>query len=271
MEEIKELADSCDVVISVIDGVHIYKSLYENDGTPTPQLLDSIDAALSFWQSSGQVESELRQNNYFLITKWDLFDDKNESLEAVYDLLFSIDEIDKYVNRLDDESVVRIIPVSSVGKGFAEYHSDSDQMKIIAKRLGDPINVDIPIACIIPDLIDAELRRIREQLEREAETERQRSVPWWKRLMAFAGGLVERSDTLRRIVYDLGVNPHDIDRLASALQNPLIKTEQQRQQKLAEIASRVSSQAEASAVVHQYFSDTKSSFDQRYPSSLVRG
>ena len=271
MEQVKELADGCDVVISVIDGLHVYQSLNENGGQPTPELLDSIDAALSFWQSSGKERSKLRQNNYFLITKWDIFEDSNESVEKVYDILFGIDDVDNYIDRLDEDSIVRIIPVSAVGTNFAALNPETGEMEIVAKKPGEPVNVHVPIACLVPDLIDAELARLREETDREVAAEQRREVPFWKRLLAQAGAIIERSDTIRRIVNDLGVKPADIDRLATLLQHPAIRTEEERQQKLAELASKVKSQDEASAVIHRYFSDIKDAFDSRYPSSLVRG
>jgi hypothetical protein len=205
MEEIKALANSCHVVMSAIDGELIYRSLTENDGIPTPALLEIIDATLQFWTDHSSRKLEGRQNNYFVITKWDMFDESDASLRQIREMLLSIPAIAGYIRRLDKNSIVRFIPVSAVGRGFAKLNPTTRRMDIIAKSPSWPINVDVPIACLLPDLINAELAHSMEQLNEQAWRESQKKDSWWDRLAHFAGRLIE-SPGLTKLIGDLGIH-----------------------------------------------------------------
>ena len=267
MEEIKELADQCDVVISVLDGQFVYESLHENDGDAVPELLDLVAATLQYWDDAKVRGRNRRQNHYFLVTKWDMFEDSDEMLSRVSDMIFDIPAVESYIDGLDDSAVVRVIPVSAVGKGFAEPIDGGHYMKIIAKKPSTPINVDIPVASLLPDLVNAELDRSLEELNEAGYRESQRKIPWWKRL----ANIIGRSPTLHRLVLDLGIHQDDVERISTALQSPMLKTEAQRDAKIAELAAQASSQREAAAILHNHFDTIRSRFEAAYPSSLIRG
>lgn len=270
MEDIERLAAECDVVICVVDGAEVYRSL-QAGARPTGALLDSIGATVDFWINSNRKRSMLRQNHYFLVTKWDLFPEADDTLRAVRDLLLGIPLVARYLAKQDENSVVRILPVSSVGRRFAVLDEISGGMVINPLAEIEPVNVDIPVACLIPDLIEAELARHAVELEAQRRAEASRRIPWWKRALHFIGDTVQQSPKLRRLIDGLGIDLADVDRIGDLLKHPAIQTEEDRQRKLAEIALKVSSQKEASAVIHQHFAQIKDGFDTRYPSSLVRG
>jgi hypothetical protein len=271
MEEIKELADECDVVISVLDGRLIYESIHENEGEPVPELLDLIDATLQFWTDSKARDMNRRQNHYFIITKWDMFEDSDETLSLVRDMVLDVPAVDSYLDRLDENAIVRIIPVSAVGKGFAKPIDGGKTMEIISKKLSSPINVDIPVASLLPDLVNAEIERSHAELNEAAYRESQRKIPWWKKLAKFVGDAISQSPTLRRLVNDLGIHHDEIDRISEMLKSPMLKTEAQRDAKIAALAAEASSQREAAAILHNHFDTIRSRFEMNYPSSLIQG
>jgi hypothetical protein len=257
--------------MAVLDGNLVYESLYNNDNQAIPELESVIDAILAIWNNSVTRKIDGRQNHYFVVTKWDRFEDSDETLCQVRDMILEIPTIQSYIGRLDEESVIRIIPVSAVGKGFAEPIAGTREMKIVAKRPLPPINVDIPIACLLPDLVNAEIARSLKELEKAAHREALRKISWWKRLAKFVGDAIDRSPTLRRLINDFGINQHEIERISTALKDPMLKSEQERDMKIAQLAAQANSTNEAAAIVHNHFETIRGRFESKYPSSLVRG
>jgi hypothetical protein len=271
MEEVKELADSCDVVMSVVDGSLVYESLYENAGEAIPELWDALDATLQFWTDAEGRKLEGRHNHYFLVTKWDLFDDSNQTLSEVRELLMNHPQIDAYLSGVAKNTVVRIIPVSAVGQGFARRLPGGTEMEITAKKPGSPINVDIPIASLLPDLVDKAFKDHLQELSEEAREEAERPVPWWKRFAHFIGTVIQKSPAIRRLATDFGIHDSDIERVSQRLKDPMIRSEVDREKKLAEIAAEVDSEEEAVAVLHNHFEGIRKAFEEKYPSSRVKG
>jgi hypothetical protein len=106
---------------------------------------------------------------HFVISKWDLLENKF-SLKQVRDRLLTIPEFEQVVrSRNSVDSPVRLIPVSSVGAGFATLEPDGS-MKKTAGAVPRPFQVEVPVACVLPDALKAKLSEIakqREQLEKQ--------------------------------------------------------------------------------------------------------
>ena len=106
---------------------------------------------------------------HFVISKWDLLENKF-SLEQVRDRLLTIPEFEQVVrSRNSVDSPVRLIPVSSVGAGFATLEPDGS-MKKTAGVVPRPFQVEVPVACVLPDALKAKLSEIakqRKQLEKQ--------------------------------------------------------------------------------------------------------
>jgi hypothetical protein len=51
----------------------------------------------------------------------------------------------------------------------------------------------------------------------------------------------------------------------------MLKSEQERDMKIAQLAAQANSTNEAAAIVHNHFETIRGRFESKYPSSLVRG
>jgi hypothetical protein len=93
-----------------------------------------------------------------LVTKWDLLEDlevdENARLGVVRKLLFRNRRIADLLARRLESGAVRLIPVSAVGPDFAHLDPDGRMAKVEGHEM-HPANVDVPIAAVVPDLLDA--------------------------------------------------------------------------------------------------------------------
>lgn len=111
---------------------------------------------------------------HFILTKWDLFDgltknnepaDENERLEMVRDELMAQPAIRNLVDqRRRDKRVVRLIPVSAIGRQFATLDVEGHMVKRHDGRLR-PVNVELPLCAVLPDLFG----QIQDRLDEEDE------------------------------------------------------------------------------------------------------
>ncbi len=111
---------------------------------------------------------------HFILTKWDLFDgtaasdevtDENERLAEVRDKLMSQDQIRNLVeHRRREKRIVRLIPVSAIGRQFAKVDAEGRMVKLKDGRLR-PINIEIPLCAVLPDLF----AQIEDQLDQANE------------------------------------------------------------------------------------------------------
>ncbi len=94
----------------------------------------------------------------FVLTKWDLVRDFGEPrdaddqyrLDRVIDALMELEHFSSLVHEHSSRQVVRLIPVSAVGQGFAQIVDGT-----VSKRLGAtlrPYNVEAPFSAVLPDL-----------------------------------------------------------------------------------------------------------------------
>src|SRR6266566_4420908 len=108
---------------------------------------------------------------HFILTKWDLFGgcavpgepmDENDRLMAVRNELMSHPQVRNLVeHRRREKRVVRLIPVSAIGRNFATMDADGRMVKSRNGRLR-PLNVEIPLCAVLPDLF----AQIGQQLDR---------------------------------------------------------------------------------------------------------
>ncbi|MEV7970792.1 hypothetical protein AB0O34_33100 [Sphaerisporangium sp. NPDC088356] len=151
--------DSADALIGVIDGYRIKQHL---DGHPEgPLHLDrTLNALLP-------VMIEASAPISFIITKWDLLmdvhPDESTRLSIVHNLLTSNDLFRSLVRLHSADRVVRLIPVSAVGPGFAKVDSRGEIVKVSQAPV-HPANVDVPLSAVVPDMFD----QVESRLDREA-------------------------------------------------------------------------------------------------------
>lgn len=119
---------------------------------------------------------------HFILTKWDLFDDlatpsgahdENDRLSLVRNHLMSHAAVRNLVEqRRRDKRVVRIIPVSAIGRQFATMDADGHMIKR-ENGLLRPVNVEIPLCAVLPDLFGQIEERLDQSHENHIAAERQ--------------------------------------------------------------------------------------------------
>jgi WD40 repeat protein len=105
---------------------------------------------------------------HFVISKWDVVE-QSYTLEQIRDRLLEIDEFKNLVKfRNQAGSPVRLIPISAVGKGFAIAKPDGSMEK--TGELPKPFQVEVPLACILPDMIKVMMDELIRKRNAELET-----------------------------------------------------------------------------------------------------
>lgn len=106
-----------------------------------------------FMQTASHPSTEVIPLHYFVITKWDVLRKENIGLSEVEDHLMDFYPFFNLVKSNEDRNhFVRIIPVSALGDSYVD-RVEGNKMQKLAGGFLSPYNVEVPIACIIPDLI----------------------------------------------------------------------------------------------------------------------
>lgn len=129
------------------------------DGFRIKQLLeDSPDGALHLESALTAYVNLIFAKTYpvhFVITKWDLLSESEEHddqrLRMVRDLLLSYPAFASLVRAKSRQRVVRLIPVSAVGRGFARVDENGHVVKNLDSRVR-PAYVELPLSVVIPDV-----------------------------------------------------------------------------------------------------------------------
>ena len=157
--EIYEEAEEADAILVLLDG---HKLLYAMEGRDHPAGPIHVDLNHVL-----PIVTRLNQRpTHFVITKWDILEGKF-SLEQVRTWLLRNDaKFNSTVQQLIQQHYpVRLIPVSAVGKGFAELASDGTMLKKGIPR-ARPEYVEMPIACTLLDAFEGRVNQLqREQRE----------------------------------------------------------------------------------------------------------
>lgn len=136
---------------------------------------------------------------HFVISKWDVVE-QSYTLEQIRDRLLEIDEFKNLVKlRNQANSPVRLIPVSAVGKGFAIAQPDGSMKK--TGEMPKPFQVEAPLACILPDMIQLMIEALIEKRKSELATpiEVKADIGFFDFLgQLFAGGLKVVQELLPR-------------------------------------------------------------------------
>ncbi len=101
---------------------------------------------------------------HFVISKWDLLEGKF-SLRQIRERLLGISEFKELIDiRMNSAAPVRLIPVSSVGANFA-IPQPNGGMKKVPGAIPRPFQVEVPLACVLPDGLSARIKQLKAQHE----------------------------------------------------------------------------------------------------------
>ncbi|MBV9174836.1 MAG: hypothetical protein JOZ81_32640 [Chloroflexi bacterium] len=152
--EILTRSETADALVALIDGWKVFAAL--NDITPVSgTIFSDLDYLLPMIENNPNPVQ-------FVVTKWDLLEDRY-SLEDVKSLLRRSDLFDHFLrSRHSSPAAVRLIPVSSVGRGFAamKIHDGSAMMEKTGAQ-PRPFQVEMPLACVLPDQLTKQLEEVK--------------------------------------------------------------------------------------------------------------
>ncbi|MCL1464525.1 hypothetical protein [Argonema galeatum] len=176
-----------DVLLGLLDGMKI------ND-----LMLGRNQKELNAWRTKdlANMLSYMQKHRgpiHFAISKWDILENQF-NLGKIRHKLLEIPNFQKLVkDKNNSYCPVRLIPVSSVGKGFAcpvlLANGDMEMKKFINNRSPEPFNVEMPLAFIDRDLVYSQinelikdrdmLRIIRDEIKANPK------YNWWDRAARF--------------------------------------------------------------------------------------
>jgi hypothetical protein len=142
--------EQADSLLGMIDGYRVWQ-LLQNIGEGEAYFRNTLQPMFGFMaRASCPIQ--------FVLTKWDLVRDFGEPADAddeyrldrVIEALMQFDHFSSLVHDHSRHQVVRLIPVSAVGRGFARIANGSVS-KIPGATLR-PYNIDAPFSAVLPDL-----------------------------------------------------------------------------------------------------------------------
>ncbi|MEH2053508.1 hypothetical protein [Nostoc sp.] len=171
-----------DTMLGLLDGQRL-SALMRNEKLGKLWAINDLPSMLSGMQSSDKPI-------HFVISKWDILQG-NFTLEQIRDRLLQIEEFRNLIKlRNKAGTPVRLIPVSAVGMGFAKLQPDGSMAK--TGELPQPFHVEVPLACVLPDMIQSQLEELMRKRQDELSTpiEVKPNLSFWERLgQAFGSGL----------------------------------------------------------------------------------
>lgn len=171
-----------DTMLGLLDGQRL-SALMRNEKLGKLWAINDLPNMLHVMQNSNKPI-------HFVISKWDIVQG-SFTLEQIRDRLLQIEEFRNLVKlRNKTGTPVRLIPVSAVGMGFAKLQPDGSMAK--TGELPQPFHVEVPLACVLPDMIQSQLEELMRKRQEELSTPIQvkPNLSFWERLgQAFGSGL----------------------------------------------------------------------------------
>jgi hypothetical protein len=217
---------------------------------------------------------------YLVITKWDIVrgfgepenDGDNERLDRVRNALLSLPQLRGLVNM---RSIVRLIPVSAVGPDFATFDVGSGRIDKRADGTLRPMNVEVPIAAVLPDLF----RRVAATMDAQAHAGVDAQVRDMMRLSPLQWGsavtqfLARPAGVAVRASLDLVLGREYGSKVVGLVLDWMGKPYRQQGQRVAafrtEAERRLAEISQARIAVLEHFHKTMYVFEDRMPASRV--
>lgn len=150
----QKILDEADCLLGILDGQKLAGSL-NGQGVNQLEMVDLPNIL--------PILNKGRSPVHLVISKWDLLEGLY-TLEQVRDKLLSNPQFKNFVRGRNLRGIpVRLIPVSAVGKGFATWQNN--MMKKAPGRVPQPFQVEMPMAMILPDKVQAEIARLLREME----------------------------------------------------------------------------------------------------------
>ncbi|MBE9104056.1 hypothetical protein IQ229_03585 [Nostoc cf. edaphicum LEGE 07299] len=160
-EDLENVVQQADTVLGLLDGQKIYAWLNGSD-----QLRANIFLSTDLPNILKRMQ-QLTVPVHFVITKWDVLDQKF-TLSQIREKLLTIPAFAQLIkSRGEAGSIVRIIPVSAIGLEFATLQPDGS-MKKNPGKIPFPFLLEAPISCVLPDRLQ-QLHNEKQAQEKQLE------------------------------------------------------------------------------------------------------
>lgn len=161
--ELHTIIKQSDALLGLIDGKKIYSLMSNSNRSDIDSFVNKDLPSIIKWMSDCQVPV------HFVLSKWDLLE-KSFALKEISDRLLKIPKFQQIVHERNQvNSPIRLIPVSSVGSGFATLEADGS-MKKKSGAIPKPYQVEVPISCVFPDDMRVRITQLsqkRQELENQ--------------------------------------------------------------------------------------------------------
>lgn len=162
--DFQKAVEEADAVLAILDGLRVLRFMEDKSLS---------DKGVSVWMQRDlpsilQLVDDCRKDTpvHFIISKWDLVESEFSLLEVRNHLIEKVPEFKNVVrNRIGAGCPVRLVPVSSVGMGFATLQPDG-QMRKISGAVPHPFQVEVPLACVLTDGLKAQVNKLKEEQEK---------------------------------------------------------------------------------------------------------
>lgn len=257
------------ILVGLLDGGKLLKAMQGDQGAWNQIILNDLPPILQKMQFS-------KAPVHFVISKWDLLQDQF-SLDAVRQRLLEYPHFRNIVeSRNEAKHVVRLIPVSSVGKKFAIPQANGEMKK--TGNFPEPFQVEMPLACIIPDLMESSLDQIllKQQELKERVEEVEAKLSWWdKAAQATVKAIKIAQWFLPFDIADIAFEVFEADELLLGAVNRKIEDAKEQTEKLRqkrdEELKHVESQETAFKHTLTSFTYLRNILEQRFPGSILAG
>lgn len=265
---------NADALLGVLDGQRL-RALIRNEKLGKFWVVNELPNMLSIMQRS-------KKPIHFVISKWDTLIDEY-SLEELRDRLLEIEEFRNLIQLRNQASLpVRLIPISSVGMGFAELQPDGSMAK--TGSLPNPFLVEMPLACILPDMIQTTLNEIirKKQEELSKPIEVKPNLSFWERLGQVFGGvgkivvgkitqiLPKKYRFAEDILEDLIDFLDDLEKPAQEKREAAAKRTEELRRKQAESLRKVTDEETALKHVMNCFMSLTDELESKFPASNLK-
>lgn len=164
LDRLKRSVFEADSLLGIIDGHKVFAAITNKPSPGGTSIYHDIDNILSVLQYS-------RNPVHLILTKWDILRNNGVALKQARDWLMLYQPFARFVRGRDRQKYpMRLIPVSAVGYEFSKLNSEGSVSKIVGHR-PDPVNVEMPLACILLDKFALHLQELLDQKEKEAKKE----------------------------------------------------------------------------------------------------
>jgi len=216
---------------------------------------------------------------HFVISKWDILEGLF-TLEEIRNRLLQEDFFRDFVqNRLDGNSSVRLIPVSAVGMEFVELE-EGIMKKVPGKNL-KPFQVEMPLACVLPDQVKDELKQIAKKKEEllNQQINDSNQVGFWDSLLELAGSAIDwfREFIVADLPEELRFTDEILKKFSESAKAGAQQTREQQENRIRELENQrnaslktVTDEETALSYAIDVFLEIQSKLDYDFPASLIK-